>query len=271
MENKPSNKKTPTKKDWVASVFILIIFFLLLNTIASKMKPNNKEISSYSKKTEQISETKQKENSEAILKEGQILNKYNYTLGRKAGEKRFTAIFNPFLPRNDTILMSAMYKLINQAFGENIVDNQEPRLVSRDGVNLIMLESTNGNYLFMLFKENTGEVNGLVFWKEEAGGSTTGTNFEASVRFTGTQFIITNLSNIDCVSADMAVNSGFISGGYILEGYTLKAGQTYTVGALQFTKGEKRLNPMEIKPKDFYLYCRGSNTLDGASWYGSFE
>lgn len=96
-------------------------------------------------------------------------------------------------------------------------------------------------------------------------------HLKANVRFTGTQFIISNLDDTDCVNATMEINKGLLSGGYVLDGYTLKAGQTYTVGALQFAKDENRFDPFEIKPKEFYFYCGGSNALDGASWFGRFE
>jgi hypothetical protein len=78
--------------------------------------------------------------------------------------------------------------------------------------------------------------------------STTRMDFKASVKFTGTQFIISNLDDSDCIGSKMEINSGLLSGGYVLEGYTLETGKTYTVGALQFAKGEKRLNPLEVKP-----------------------
>ena len=291
MENQPETKKCPscqsdvsvkaTKcphcqsdlRNWFQKhplITILLVLIALSSVFSNIISLPSKESSTKQnsqKKSQPTISTIKKENSEAILKEGQILGKYNYTVGRKAGETRLVAIFNPFLPRDDKVLTSAMHELINQSFGKNTVSDLEPKLVSRGGTNLIMLKSTSGSYLFMPFKEDTGEVNGLVFWKEEAGELV----FEASVKFTGTQFIIANFSDVDCVSADMAVNSGLLIDGYTLEGYTLKTDQTYTVGVLQFTKGEKRLNPEEIKPKNFYIYCRGSNALDGKSWFGSFE
>lgn len=96
-------------------------------------------------------------------------------------------------------------------------------------------------------------------------------DFKASVRFTGTQFVITNLDDLDCQNAKMEINGGIFRGGYVLEGYTLEAGKTYEVGALQFAKSDgTRFNPFEIKPKDFYIMCRGRNALDGASWLGEF-
>lgn len=97
-------------------------------------------------------------------------------------------------------------------------------------------------------------------------------DFKASVSFSGTQFVITNLDDLDCQSAKMEINGGIFKGGYILEGYTLEAGKTYKVGALQFTKKDgTRFNPFETKPKDFFIFCRGGNALWGASWLGNFK
>lgn len=97
-------------------------------------------------------------------------------------------------------------------------------------------------------------------------------DFKASVNFTGTQFIITNLDNLDCQNAEIEINGGLFSEGYMLKGYTLEVNEIYTVGALQFTKGDgTRLNPYQIKPKTFSIYCGGTNDLDRASWYGEFK
>lgn len=102
--------------------------------------------------------------------------------------------------------------------------------------------------------------------------STTRNDFRASVRFTGTQFVIKNLDDLDCQNTKMEINGGIIRSGYVLDGYTLAVGKTYEVGALQFTKSDgSRLNPFEIKPKDFFIMCRGENNLDGSVWSGEFK
>lgn len=95
-------------------------------------------------------------------------------------------------------------------------------------------------------------------------------NFRASVNFTGTQFVISNNDDLDCENARLEVN-----GSYNLNGYTLKMGEKYTVGALQFSKDDgTRLNPFQVKPKTFSIYCSqigASNDLGGAGWYGEFN
>jgi hypothetical protein len=101
--------------------------------------------------------------------------------------------------------------------------------------------------------------------------------FNASVRFTGTQFIISNLDPKDCENTQIRLNSD-----YQLDGYTLKSfinsidkktnkGITYTVGAGQFTKKDgTRFNSFNMKPLNFYIGCQGNNELQGAYWYGKF-
>ncbi len=96
-------------------------------------------------------------------------------------------------------------------------------------------------------------------------------NFKASVNFTGTQFVISNLDDLDCQNAKLQINGGMFS----LDGYLLAAGQTYTVGAMQFTKKDgTRFNPIQVKPKSFNIYCSSvgsTNALGGTSWYGEFN
>lgn len=92
-------------------------------------------------------------------------------------------------------------------------------------------------------------------------------DLKVSVKFTGTQFVISNLDDSDCVDAKLEINGGVFKGGYILEGYTLKAGNKYEVGALQFAKSNgERFNPYDTKPMNFFIDCR-----NGASWLGNLN
>jgi len=79
------------------------------------------------------------------------------------------------------------------------------------------------------------------------------TEFKTTVNFTGTQFVITNLDDCDCVGSLMSINNK-----YSLDEYTLEKGQSYTVGAGEFTEGNNmRFNPYTIKPTGFSIICRG--------------
>lgn len=89
-------------------------------------------------------------------------------------------------------------------------------------------------------------------------------NLNASVRFTGTQFIIENDDNFDWLNVKMEVNGSFLKSGFILETYRMEAGETYTVGALQFAKKDgTRFNPITYKPQKFDISCNTPKGEDG--------
>jgi hypothetical protein len=76
----------------------------------------------------------------------------------------------------------------------------------------------------------------------------------AEVRFTGTQFVITNLDKYDWADVRMTVNSHGWSGGYKLTAKRIEAGATYTVGALQFAESDgTRFDPFTHKAQSFDL------------------
>lgn len=89
-----------------------------------------------------------------------------------------------------------------------------------------------------------------------------------SVSFDGQQFTIRNQGSYDWTDCEMSINAGVISGGYDLNAGRIEAENTYTVGAMQFTKDGERFNPFTHKPEDFDIYCdtpRGRGSYHG-SW-----
>ena len=78
-----------------------------------------------------------------------------------------------------------------------------------------------------------------------------------SVNFTGTQFIIKNNDNFDWLNIVMEVDGSLLKGGFILTTDRMKAGKTYTVGALQFVNIEDgtRFDPFTFKPQKFGISC----------------
>lgn len=93
-------------------------------------------------------------------------------------------------------------------------------------------------------------------------------DFSGTVSFDGTQFHVTSLDTTDCVNARLQINGT----SYTLSGYTLEAGQSYSVGAGQFTKGDgTRFNPFAIKPQNFSVSCGGDNELTSAFGYWEFK
>lgn len=85
------------------------------------------------------------------------------------------------------------------------------------------------------------------------------TELNAEVRFTGTQFVITNKESFDLTNVKMEINGGLFSGGYELKHNRMKANDTYTVGALQFADSDgKRFNPFQMKPQKFTISADSS-------------
>ncbi len=91
-------------------------------------------------------------------------------------------------------------------------------------------------------------------------------DLNAGVNFNGTQFTITNNDTFDWSNIEMEVNSK-----YKLKGGTFKSGETYTVGAMQFTKNDgERFNPFLIKPQKFSIKCYNQDGKTGY-YFGGWD
>jgi len=92
----------------------------------------------------------------------------------------------------------------------------------------------------------------------------TSIDLKASVRFTGTQFVILNNDSFDWTNIKLEINSQGLRSGYILRASRLSAGAEYTVGAMQFAKkdGEK-FNPFTHKPTNFSISCTAQGGKSG--------
>lgn len=91
-------------------------------------------------------------------------------------------------------------------------------------------------------------------------------SLRASVEFTGTQFMITNNDDFDWSNVTFTINPGYLGGGFSLWVSRVRSGQTYSVGAMQFTKGDgTRLNPFTTKPQKISISC------DEGSWGGGWK
>jgi hypothetical protein len=91
---------------------------------------------------------------------------YNYYISQDASSSKYVVIFNPFLPRNDTIVAETMLEMINQVYGKHNVADLKPKIEEREGVNLIMFKGVKNDFYFLLVKEDSGEVNSFTFWSE---------------------------------------------------------------------------------------------------------
>ncbi|MBA7493260.1 hypothetical protein ES702_03817 [subsurface metagenome] len=95
-------------------------------------------------------------------------------------------------------------------------------------------------------------------------------SLNASVQFTGTQFIITNNDSFEWRNVKLEINSKILKSGYKLTTYKMIAGQTYTVGSMQFAKSDgTRFNPFSMKVQSIDIYCDTSKGK--ASYHGSWN
>jgi hypothetical protein len=101
-------------------------------------------------------------------------------------------------------------------------------------------------------------------------GTSTDVQLDASVRFTGTQFVIENRDGFDWTNVEMSINYGVFAGGYDLATARMEAGESYTVGAMQFAKSSgERFNPVTMKPTKFMI---SADTPRGKAFYfGGWE
>jgi hypothetical protein len=83
-------------------------------------------------------------------------------------------------------------------------------------------------------------------------------SLNASVRFTGTQFVITNNDNFDYANVDLTVNSR-----YFLRAGDIPAHQTYTVGMMQFANLDGKRFSFDDKPQFFDIWCQISDKVVG--------
>lgn len=133
--------------------------------------------------------------------------------------------------------------------------------VFRDVVSLLSL-----SFLLFLAVGSTDSGGG-----GSSGGSSSSTvDLNASVRFSGTQFIIQNKDSFDWTNVKLEVNARTFSSGYVLKSGIMAAGETYTVGAMQFAKSDgEKFNPFTHKPLNLSIWC---DTPRGKGfYYGSWE
>lgn len=90
-------------------------------------------------------------------------------------------------------------------------------------------------------------------------------DLDGAVRFTGTQFILTNSDSFAWTDCTLDVNGGVIRSGYTLHAPRIEPGETYAVGAMQFAKsGGERFNPTTMRPNRFGAECQ---TPEGVGFY----
>ena len=95
---------------------------------------------------------------------------------------------------------------------------------------------------------------------------------DASIYFDGERFAITNNNDYEWTNVRFEVNSGLLSGGYVLKHSPMEAGHIYSVEALQFCKADgTKLNPQTTKPQNFSIFCDTPAGPATGSWYGELK
>lgn len=98
----------------------------------------------------------------------------------------------------------------------------------------------------------------------QKGGSST-VDLTARVRFTGNQIVVHNGDAFDWTNVKLEINSGLLSGGYVLNLPRMRAGEECSVGTMQFAKPNgERFNPFTHKPQKFTIWC---DTMKGKGFY----
>jgi hypothetical protein len=95
-------------------------------------------------------------------------------------------------------------------------------------------------------------------------------DLNASVAFDQGQFIISNADSFDWTNVKFEIKSGRVSSGYELKAALIKAGHSYTVGAMQFAKADgTRFNPFTTKAQKLSIFC---DTPEGrGSYFGAWK
>ena len=95
-------------------------------------------------------------------------------------------------------------------------------------------------------------------------------DLKASVVFNQRQFVISNRDSFDWTNVGLEINYGLISSGYQLKVSRIAAGQTYTVGAMQFAKSDgTRFNPLTTKAQRLFISC--DTPKGNGSYFGTWK
>ena len=101
----------------------------------------------------------------AIADGGGHYLKHHYSFTQQNG--MVAATFEPFLPRNDSILIGAMLELVIKVYGKHQIVDLKPNIVNRNGQNLISFHGKGYEYFFLIMKQDTGEVHSISMWREK--------------------------------------------------------------------------------------------------------
>jgi hypothetical protein len=99
----------------------------------------------------------------AIPEKQGTYDKYKYWVGTKDGVN--AALFDPFLPHDDTVLVGAIKSIATTAYGSDVIGSAQPTVESCADGNCIVFRTDSGSYAFFPVKEDTGEIHSIKFYK----------------------------------------------------------------------------------------------------------
>lgn len=139
-----------------------VLFFILFGVVA---EPVQKTIPTEQTNQEVIQQKEQKSVTTTSITGA--YEQYTYDIIGKENEKEKVVTFQPFLSRNDSVVLGAIHKVTSQVFGSDVIGDIKPTLKELSGgANAIFFDTPSGKYYYLLSKEDTGEVHGFSFWKE---------------------------------------------------------------------------------------------------------
>ena len=75
-------------------------------------------------------------------------------------------------------------------------------------------------------------------------------HLHASVHLEGNRIVIANKDSFDYLNTQLTVNKY-----YKITGYNLKAGETCSIGQVEFFLNARRRMPLNLKPRKFSIWC----------------
>lgn len=163
------------KTQGVVSLLVVALFvigagsYMLRN---SESDPTNTETSRSSSSLQVADSSSPTKQNSSSVDDGSTTTKsgtygqYQYLIIQKSGEKRMASTFQPFLPRDDSVVLGAMKKVASDAYGGDVLGDSTPRIETLGDKNYIVFTTNSGKYYFLPIKEDTGEVHSIGFWRE---------------------------------------------------------------------------------------------------------
>ena len=100
-----------------------------------------------------------------VVKRGNY-ERYLYGISRQSSGNKKLAQFDPTLPAEDTVVIAALKSLAKDGLGVDVADDVQPVVESIAEVNYITFVVGTNKLLFELFRNSSGQVGTVRFWKQ---------------------------------------------------------------------------------------------------------